>query len=93
MGLFSRLFGSSKHSEAKKEVEPIEHKGFLIYAESLQEGGQYRVAGRITKEVKGELKSHRFIRSDVLASEADANELMVKKAQMLIDQMRGEIFS
>ncbi|ELG5189162.1 transcriptional regulator [Vibrio vulnificus] len=93
MGLFSRLFGSSKNSEANKEVEPIEHKGFLIYAESLQEGGQYRVAGRITKEVKGELKSHRFIRSDVLASEADANELMVKKAQMFIDQMRGEIFS
>ncbi|WP_347367986.1 HlyU family transcriptional regulator [Vibrio vulnificus] len=90
MGLFSRLFGSSKDSEAKKEIE---HNGFLIYAESLQEGGQYRVAGRITKEVEGELKSHRFIRSDVLTSEADANELMVKKAQMFIDQMRGEIFS
>ncbi|EOA6546102.1 HlyU family transcriptional regulator [Vibrio vulnificus] len=93
MGLFSRLFGSSKDSEAKKEIEPIEHNGFLIYAESLQEGGQYRIAGRITKEIDGELKTHRFIRSDVLSSLGDANELMQKKAQMYIDQMKGEIFN
>ncbi|MCL9779838.1 HlyU family transcriptional regulator [Vibrio sp. S4M6] len=93
MGLFSRLFGSSKRDvPAAKTTEPVEYKGYLIYQESLEEGGQYRIAGRITKEIEGELKTHQFIRSDVLSSESDANEFMLKKAQMFIDQMGEDIF-
>lgn len=92
MGLFSRLFGSSKKPETIEQVEPVEYKGFLIYQESLAESGQYRIAGRITKEINGEVKSHRFIRSDVIANKNDANELMLKKAQMFIDQMGENIF-
>ncbi|MDF2154486.1 HlyU family transcriptional regulator [Vibrio sp. CAU 1672] len=92
MGLFSRLFGGRKEPEQPKAVEPIEYKGFLIYQESIAEGGQYRVAGRITKEIDGEVKNHRFIRSDLLGSEQDANELMLKKSQMFIDQMGESIF-
>ncbi len=91
MGLFSRLFGSKTPAQPV-EVEPINYKGYLIYQEALQEGGQYRIAGRITKEIGGELKVHRFIRSDVLASQADADEFMLKKAQMFIDQMGDNIF-
>ncbi|WP_114764724.1 HlyU family transcriptional regulator [Vibrio rhodolitus] len=91
MGLFSRLFGGG--APAKKiEVEPVEYKGFLIYQEAIAESGQYRIAGRIEKEIEGEIKSHRFIRSDVLSSQADADEFMLKKAQMFIDQMNGKIF-
>ncbi|MCK6263606.1 HlyU family transcriptional regulator [Vibrio sp. ZSDE26] len=94
MGLFSRLFGfGNKSSKTEVEVEPIEYKGFLIYQEPIAEGGQYRIAGRITKEVNTELKSHRFIRSDVLSNKDDANELMLKKSQMFIDQMGDNIFS
>lgn len=92
MGFFSRFFGSGDNKAEVKEVEPVEHKGFNIYAQALQEGGQYRVAGRITKEIDGELKEHRFIRSDVLMSEGDANELMLNKAKMFIDQMGEKIF-
>ncbi len=92
MGLFSRLFGGGK-PEQKTEVEPVEYKGFLIYQEALSESGQYRIAGRITKEVDGELKTHKFIRSDLLPSEADANEFMLKKAQMFVDQMGDSIFA
>ncbi|MBD0787229.1 transcriptional regulator [Vibrio sp. Y2-5] len=91
MGFFSRFFGSN--AEAKvASVEPVEYKEFLIYQEVIAEGGQYRVAGRITKEEDGELKTHRFIRSDVLSNKTDAEELMLKKAQMFIDQMSGRIF-
>ncbi|EKO3963956.1 transcriptional regulator [Vibrio fluvialis] len=92
MGLFSRLFGGKSDNQIEV-VQPVEYKGFLIYQEPLAEGGQYRIAGRITKEVDGELKTHRFIRSDVLPSKEDAKELMLKKAQMFIDQMSGQIFS
>ena len=91
MGLFSKLFGS-KGSEKTVEVEPFEYKGFLVYQEAQSEGGQYRIAGRITKEINGEIKTHRFIRSDLLGSEQDANEMMLNKAKMFIDQMGDSIF-
>ena len=91
MGLFSRLFGGSKE-QPKVEVEPVEYKGYLIYQEALSEGGQYRIAGRITKQFDDETKTHRFIRSDVLPRESDANEFMLKKAQMFVDQMGDNIF-
>ncbi len=92
MGLFSYFFGGNKKS-AIKEVEPVEYKGYLIYQESRSEGGKYRIAGRITKEFsEGELKTHTFIRSDVLSSESDANEFMLKKSQLFIDQMGDNIF-
>ncbi len=91
VGFFSKLFGGTKAAEPKI-VEPVEYKGFLIYQEALAEGGQYRIAGRITKQFGDETKEHRFIRSDVVGSESDANELMLKKAQMFIDQMGDSIF-
>jgi len=92
VGFFSRFFGGSDKAATAKTVEPVKYKGYLIYQESLSEGGQYRIAGRIEKDSDGELKSHRFIRSDLLGSEQDANDLMLKKSQMFIDQMGEKIF-
>ncbi len=92
MGLFSRLFGNKNTQPTQIEVEPIEYKGFLIYQEAIGEGGQFRIAGRITKEIDGEIKTHRFIRSDLLPTQSDADEFMLKKAQMFIDQMGDSIF-
>ncbi|GAD89409.1 MULTISPECIES: HlyU family transcriptional regulator [Vibrio] len=91
MGWFSRLFGSSD-TQKQEIVEPVEYKTFLIYAEPIAEGGLFRIAGRITSGEGDSVKTHRFIRSDVLGSKADANELMIKKAQMFIDQMGQSIF-
>ncbi|WP_341662820.1 HlyU family transcriptional regulator [Vibrio sp.] len=93
MGLFSRLFGSSQKEQGDNEVQPEEYKGFLIYQEAKPEGGQFRIAGRITKNIEGEVKEYKFIRSDVLASETDANEFMLTKAKMFIDQTKGDIFT
>ncbi|MCA0937552.1 transcriptional regulator [Vibrio alginolyticus] len=92
MGFFSRLFGGSEKSVEVKSVEPVEYQGFQIYPESIAEGGQFRIAGRIEKSFDGVVKSHRFIRSDLLGSEDDANQLMLKKSQMFIDQMGDKIF-
>lgn len=90
MGFLSKLFCGSKREE--KTAEAVEYKGYSIYAEALKEGGQYRIAGRICKEIDGEIKTHEFIRSDVLTSEQQANEIMIKKAQLFIDQMGKSIF-
>lgn len=93
MGFFSKLFGTKEKTEQAAVVEPVEYKGFNIYQEALAESGQYRVAGRIEKEIDGEVKSHRFIRSDIVSNKNDADELMLKKSQMFIDQMGDNIFS
>lgn len=93
MGFLSKLFGGSAKAETEKAVvEPIEHDGFLIYPEAKSEGGQYRLAGRICKVVDGETKTHLFIRSDVLSSEQDANEFMITKAKMFIEQTGNSMF-
>ena len=92
MRFLSRLFGGSEKTIEAKTVTPVEYKGFLIYPESLSEGGQYRIAGRIEKHGNNEVKTHRFIRSDLLNSEQDANELMLKKSQLFIDQIGDQIF-
>ena len=93
MGFFSRLFGVKEKTEQKAEIEPVVYKGFNIYQDAIAESGQYRVAGKIEKEFDGEIKAHRFIRSDVVSNKQDADELMLKKSQMFIDQMGNNIFS
>ncbi len=97
MGFLSRLFGggSDKESQPKddyKDIEPIIYKEFEIYPCAIKEGGQFRVAGKIELTKDGELCTHRFIRSDVLMSSQDANDLMLSKAKLYIDQMGTKIF-
>ena len=87
-----KLFCPVTPRQATSQAEAVEHEGYLLYPEPQQEGGQYRVAGRICKEVDGELKTHLFIRSDLLSSKQDAEQLMVSKAVTYIRQMNGDIF-
>ncbi|WP_217520970.1 HlyU family transcriptional regulator [Vibrio metschnikovii] len=92
MGLFARWFGG-REKKQPESIQPVEYKGMRIYQESIAENGQYRVAGRITQEINGELQTHRFIRSDILSNKQEADQLMLKKAQLFIDQMSGQIFN
>ena len=88
--LFNTLFGGQ--SQPAVAVTPTEYAGYLIYPEPMAEGGQYRLAGRITKELDGVLQSHRFIRSGLFANPADAERFMVQKAHTFIDQMGDRMF-
>lgn len=92
--MFGNLFKSLFSGAEKKpeQVEPTEYKGFLIYPEPREEGGQFRLAGRICKEINGEMKTHTFIRSDLLPSKEDAVQFMIRKAQMFIDQSGEQMF-
>ncbi len=87
-----KVFSPATLEQTSLEVEAVEHEGFLIYPEPQPEGGQYRVAGRICKEVNGELKTHLFIRSDLLSNKQDAEQLMVSKAVIYLRQINGDIF-
>ncbi|MGY4026711.1 HlyU family transcriptional regulator [Aeromonas rivuli] len=88
--LFKSLFGGA--APIAPEITPTEYAGYLIYPEPMAEGGQYRLAGRITKEIDGELCSHRFIRSDLFVNPADAERFMVQKAQTFINQTGDQMF-
>lgn len=91
MGFFTKLFGLARESKSV-EVEPVEYSGYQIYAEPVAKGGQYQVNGRICRVVDGELKIHHFIRSDMMATEEDAIDIMVCKSKLFIDQVGDDIF-
>lgn len=94
MSLWKSLFGGGKAAQAAgpKTVREAEHKGFRIEAQPYIEGGQYQLAGRITKQIGGELKEHRFIRADRFATAEEAAELALVKARQIIDQQGEKIF-
>lgn len=91
MSLFSRLFGGSKPQPAP-EVKPEEYNGFAIYPAPQKDGGRWRVAARIEKQVDGETKVHQLIRADVLDSEDAAIEASLGKARQVINEQGERIF-
>lgn len=84
------LGGGASTPEAQ---ESIEYKGFVITPAPMQEGREYRVAAIITKGEGDEQKSHRFIRSDVMANHDLCIETTLFKAQLTIDQLGDGIFN
>jgi hypothetical protein len=85
MGLFSKLFGGGSQ-DAPAESDPVEHEGWTLVAAPISEGGQYRTAGVIRREVDGEIKEARFIRADNHASRDAAVEHSLRKARQIVDE-------
>lgn len=90
MSWLSRLLGGG----AGRAPEPApaaaeDYKGFRITPAPVREGGGYRVAARIEKEVGGVLRRHDLVRADTTAALDDATRLSAAKARQVIDE-RGE---
>ena len=82
-------------SAASKSSYPShEYKGFTITPQPLSDNGQYRIAGLIEKVSadQEDVKSHYFIRSDVIANADQAADLTLIKCKICIDQMGDSIF-
>ena len=56
------------------------------------EGGQYQLAGRITKTIDGVVKEHNFMRADRFSSYEDAESFVFVKARQIIDQNGDRLF-
>lgn len=100
MSFLKRLFGlgaADKGAPAASEPEPagdpVEHKGFTIQATPFQEGGQFQTCGLITKQVDGEVKTHRFIRADRFPSRDDAAETSLRKGRQIVDEQGERLFA
>jgi len=92
--LLGKLFGSGDGGPVPgKSADPVEYNGFTITAAPLKEGGQYKTAGEITKEINGELKRASFIRADNHADMDSAVSHTNRKAQQIIDEQGDALFS
>jgi hypothetical protein len=92
MSWLKKIFGGDGTS-APGAGKAQEYKGFSIIATPIKEGGQWRLAGTISKELGGAMKEHKFIRADLFSSKDEAEQFTLSKAQLIIDQSGDSIFS
>jgi hypothetical protein len=93
MSFWKSLFGGGTPSATAKPLATAEHDGFTIAAEPFAAGGQYQVAGTISKEVGGVVKSYRFVRADRCASADDAAEIALRKGRQIIAEQGDRMFT
>lgn len=93
MSFLKKLFGGGGDAspKASKPVEELTYEGFHIATMPMDEGGQFRVCAMITKEIDGEVKSHKMIRADMSGSQKEASDISMRKAKQMIDE-QGERF-
>jgi hypothetical protein len=93
MSFLKKLFGGGGTAgAAPKTAKKTEYKGYTIEAQPYNEGGQFQLAGLITKEIGGAMKEHRFVRADRFASIDDAAEIALSKGRQIIDEQGDRIF-
>jgi len=91
MSILSRLFGSSNPA-SKQDAEPELYEGCRIYPEPVPDGGKFRLAARIEKDIDGETRSHSLIRADLLDDKNSASEAACRKARQVIDEQGERLF-
>jgi hypothetical protein len=94
MSILKKLFGGGDRGgdNAAASAASVEHEGHTIQPTPMKEGGQFRVAGTITKQVAGEAKTHQFIRADLFSAADECSEASIRKAKQLIDEQGDSIF-
>jgi hypothetical protein len=93
MSFFKKLFGGgSSTTDSGKAAKTLEYKGFMIEAKPYKEGGQFQLAGVISKEVDGAVKEHKYIRADRFTSKDEAAEIAIAKGRQIIDEQGEQIF-
>lgn len=63
-----------------------------IFATPQREGSQFRLAGRIEKDVNGVVLKRHFVRADVFSSANEAVDYSQRKARLIIDQSGPSLF-
>jgi hypothetical protein len=91
MSWLKKIFGGGEAAPAASATR--EHKGYTIIATPIKEGGQYRLAGMISKEIGGVVNEHRFVRADLFTSRDEAVQFAFLKGQLIIDQSGDGMFS
>ena len=85
--------GKNKPAPAAREAQAVPYNGCMIYPAPMPEGSQFRLAGRIEKDVDGELHVRHVVRADMFSSHDDAVSFTIRKAEQIIDQNGASLFS
>lgn len=88
MSFWSKLFGGGAAS-VPAVAKTADYCGYVISAEPFKEGGQWQLAGRISKDGK----EYRFIRADKFSDRNDCADVAIAKGHLIIDQMGERMFS
>ncbi|MCY0095256.1 HlyU family transcriptional regulator [Hoeflea ulvae] len=87
------LFGGSSASNPPQAAnDPEVYKDFLIFAEPIAEGGQWRLAGRIVKGEGEAAKEHKLVRADVFSNREEVEAATLRKARQVIDEQGESLF-
>lgn len=89
MAFWSKWFSSSESTTPAGPAKSLEYKGYVIEAVPYKDGGQWQLAGRISKDGK----EHKFVRADKFTSKEEAADIAISKGQLIIDQSGDRIFS
>jgi hypothetical protein len=87
------LFAGSGSGPQSAVEETQTYADCTIYATPMREGAQLRLAGRIEKQVDGQVLVRTFIRADVFTDKNDAIDCTFRKARQIIDQNGPSLFS
>ncbi|MFB2551560.1 HlyU family transcriptional regulator [Ensifer soli] len=92
---FAKLFGfgggDGAQAAASGKTEP--YNDVVIRATPMREGGQYRLAGSIEKDVGGTVRARHYIRADVFQSETEATDAALRKGRQIVDQSGPALFA
>jgi hypothetical protein len=88
MAFWSKWFSAAPAGEAKA-VKSLEYKGYVIDAMPYKDGGQWQLAGRITKDGQ----EHKFVRADKFTSADECAECAISKGQLIVDQSGERMFT
>lgn len=91
--ILRHLFGGGAKQPRAPELAASEvYKGFSIAALPIPEGGQFRLAADIEKEIDGARQVHRMIRADLFPTRELAAEFALQKARRIIDEQGDALF-
>lgn len=91
MSFWKSLFGGGEAKSAAP-APGEEYKGYMIRPTPMAVGREHQLAGRIEKEIDGELKTYDFVRADRLSSRDEAASFALAKGRQIIDEQGDGIF-
>ena len=96
MSFLKKLFGLNSAPSASNvlaaEGSEQYYEGYSILPAPIKEGGQYRLAGTISREIDGEIKTHHLIRADMFPSHEEAVNFTMRKAKQVIGEQGDRLF-
>ena len=95
MKFLKSLFGAKEgggREPAAAQADSVEYKGYTIQPTPKNPGAGWSTEGIVSREIDGEVRTHHFIRADTSSDPDSAAQLMISKAQVMIDQVGDGIF-